>query len=128
MLAALLAGFLIFSSGGGFSVELFSKDTQAAVKEVVGDEARATAAADIIKQGRNDLEDISKRYNKIAKGFRATDEERSAGLDALTPFMQQGVEARRSGQTVVLDRVFELRDTLTESEWEAAFAKLAQQP
>ncbi len=127
MLAALLVGFLLFmSGGGGFAVELFTKGTQKAVTEVVADEARAAAAVEIIKQGRNDLENVSKRFEKIAKGFRAADEDQSAGLDALTPFMEQGIEARRQGQAQVLDRIFELRGTMTESEWEAVFTTLAE--
>lgn len=128
MLAALLVGFLFFmSGGGGFAEELFAKGTQKTVNEVVAGEARATAAVEIIKQGRNDLEDVSKRFEKIANGFRAADEDQSAGLDALTPFMEQGIEARRQGQTVVLDRIFELRGTMTESEWKAVFARLAEE-
>jgi hypothetical protein len=128
MLVALLAGFLILTSfGGGFAFRLFDKDMQAAVNEVVADEARAAAAVEIIKQGRNDLEDASKRFEEIAKGFRAADEEQSAGLDVLTPFVEQAIEARRSGQAAVLDRVFELRDTLTASEWEAALASLSEE-
>lgn len=128
MLAALLVGFLFFmSGGGGFAVELFAKDTQKAVTEVVADETRAAAAVEIIKQGRNDLEDVSKRFEKIAKGFRAADEDQSAGLDALTPFMEQGIETRRHGQTVVLDRIFELRKTMSPTEWEAVLARLAEE-
>ena len=79
-----------------------------------------------MKQGRNDLEDLSKRFEKIAKGFRAADEDQSAGLDALTPFMEQGIETRRQGQTQALDRIFELRGTMTESEWETVFATVAE--
>ncbi len=128
MIAALIAGLLLLTMGGdGVALELFTKDMQDAVNEVVADEARAAAAEKIFEQGRKDLETFSKGFEEIAKEFRAADEDQSAGLDRLTPLMEQGIAARRRGQAAVLDRLFELRGTMTESEWEATFAKLAEE-
>lgn len=129
MLAALLAAFLLFMSGdNGLAVELFNKDIQDSVKEVVADAARADRAAAVMKQGRKDLKDLGRDLEKIAKGFRAKDKDSAAGLAALTPFIEQAIEVRRRGQTVVLNRLFELRGTLSESEWEAALSSLAKEP
>ena len=124
MLAALLAGYLIFSGGGGFAAKLFGKDTQATVREVVSDPARAAAATETLKQGQKDLEAIGKEFEKIAKAFSKADEAQSAGLDELTPFMQQASEQRRVTQKKSLDRLFELRQTLTKEEWSKVFATL----
>jgi hypothetical protein len=124
MLVALLAGFLIFSGGNGFAAKMFGKDNQAQVRQVVSDPARAEAAVRILKQGEKDLEAIGKQLEKIAKGFSKTDEDKSAGLDRLTPFMQQASAQRRVEQGKTLDRLFELRKTLTQEEWSALLEKL----
>jgi hypothetical protein len=117
MLAALLAGLLIFSGGNGFAAKMFNKDTQALVREVVSDPARADAAVRILKQGQKELEEIGKQLEKIVKGFSKADEAQSAGLDQLTPFMLQASEQRRIEQGKTFDRLFELRKTLTPEEW-----------
>jgi hypothetical protein len=123
MIAALLTALFLLH-GDGFAVELFAKYTQTLVSEVVTDQTRAAAAVETIKQGRKDLEATVKQFEKIAKAFDKTDKVQSAGLDELTPFLQQASEQRRVGQAVSLDRVIELRKTLTEEEWNAIFAKL----
>jgi hypothetical protein len=123
MLAALLMGILFFS-GGGFTAKIFGKDTQAVVREVVSDPARAEVAMQTLKHGNKDLKPITKQLDKIARDFSKADEAQSAGLDVLTPFLQQASEQRRIAQSKSLDRVFELRKTLTEEEWNAIFAKL----
>jgi hypothetical protein len=124
MLVALLAGFLLFSGGNGFAAKMFGKDTVAAVHKVVADPARADAAVRTIKQGQKDLEEAGKQFSKITKEFSAADEAQSAGLEVLTPFMQQAFDERRIVQARTLDRMFELRKTLTEDEWKALFATL----
>jgi acyl carrier protein phosphodiesterase len=123
MLAALLMGLLFFS-GGGFTAKIFGKDTQAVVREAVSDPARAEVALQILKQGNKDLKPITKQLDAIAKAFAKADEAQSAGLDVLTPFLQQASEQRRIAQSKSLDRLFELRQTLTEEEWNKVFAKI----
>ena len=124
MLAALVAGFLIFSGGDGFAARMFSKDTQAVVRQVIADPARAEAAERTMELGRRDLEELGKQIEKIAKGFSNTDKAQSAGLDELSPFMQQAFEIRRTEQGKAVDRLFELRETVTEDEWSAVLAQL----
>lgn len=124
MLAALVAGFLIFSGGNGFAARMFSKDTQAVVREVVADPSRAEAADRTIELGRQDLEGLGKQFEKIAKGFSKADEVQSAGLDELSPFMQQAFGVRRSEQEKAVDRLFELREALTADEWSTMLARL----
>jgi hypothetical protein len=125
MLVALLAGLLFFGMrGDGVALRLFAEDMQKSVNEVVADKTRAAAAEKLFEQGRKDVEDFSKNLEKLTKDFRAADENHSAGLDVLTPIVEQAIAARRSGQATVLDRVFALRGTLTETEWQAAFARL----
>lgn len=124
MLAALLAGFLIFSGGDGFAAKLFNKDTQALVREVVSDPARAETAVQSLKQGQKELEDLGKQLEKVAKDFTTTDKDQSAGLDQLTPLMQRASELRRLEQGKILDRLFELRETLTPEEWGALLERM----
>ena len=126
MLAALVAGFLIFSGGDGFAARVFSKDTQAIVRQAIADPARAEAADRTIELGRQDLEELGKQFEKIAKGFGKADKDQSAGLDELSPFMRQAFEVRRTEQGKAVDRLFELRETLTEDEWSAVFAELKE--
>jgi hypothetical protein len=127
MLAALLVGFLVFSGGNGFAAKMFGKDTRALVRQVVSDPARADEAARTLELGQQDLEAIGKRFEKIVKEFSATDEDQAAGFDELLPYMQLASEQRRNVQRVSLDRMFDLREILTEEEWNAVFAKLKDQ-
>ncbi len=125
MLAALLAGYLIFSAGGGgFAAKLFGKDTQAVVREVVTDPARAEQAVRVLKQGQKDLEEIGKQLEGVVKDFAKADQDQAAGLDQLSPLMQRAAEQRRREQQKVLDRLFELRQVLTQEEWLALLEKL----
>ena len=124
MLAALLVGFLVFSGGNGFPAKMFGKDTRELVRQVVSDPARADEAARTLELGQQDLEAIGKQFEKIAKDFGATDEDQAAGFDELLPYMQLASEQRRNVQRVSLDRMFDLRESLTEGEWNALFAKL----
>ncbi len=123
MLAALLMGLLFFS-GGGFTAKIFGKDTQAVVREVVSDPAREEVAMQTLKHGNEDLKPIMKQLDKIAGDFSKVDETQSVGLDVLTPFLQRASEQRRTAQSKSLDRLFELRQTLTEEEWSKVFAKV----
>jgi ribosome-binding ATPase YchF (GTP1/OBG family) len=127
MLAALLVGFLVFSGGNGFAAKMFGKDTRALVRQVVADPERADAAVQELELGQQDLEAIGKRFEKIVKEFSATDEDQAAGFDDLLPYMQLASEQRRNVQRVSLDRMFDLREILTEDEWNALFAKLKDQ-
>jgi hypothetical protein len=124
MLWALLGVLLFSSMGGGFQEKMFGKDTQALVREVVSDPARAEVATRTLKQGDKDLKAIAKELTKITKAFSKTDESQSAGVDELTPFVEQVFEKRRIAQEKSLDRIFELRQTLTEEEWGKVFEKL----
>ena len=127
MLAALLVGFLVFSGGSGFAAKMFGKDTRALVRQVVSDPERGDAAARTLEVGQQDLEAIGKQFEKIVKEFSATDEDQSAGLDELLPYLQLASEQRRNVQRVSLDRMFDLREILTEDEWNILFAKLKDQ-
>lgn len=127
MLAALLVGFLVFSGGDGFAAKMFGNDTRAMVRQVVSDPLRADEAARTLELGQQDLESIGKQFEKIAKDFGATDEDQAAGFDELLPYMQLASEQRRNVQRVSLDRMFDLREILTEDEWNVLFAKLKDQ-
>ena len=124
MLAALLVGFLVFSGGNGFAAKMFGKDTRALVRQVVSDPVRADEAARTLELGQRDLEAIGKQFEKIVKEFSATDEDQAAGFDELLPYMQLASEQRRNVQRQSLDRMFDLREILTEEEWNALFANL----
>jgi hypothetical protein len=126
MLAALLVGFLVFSGGNGFAAKMFGKDTRALVRQVVSDPERADDAARTLELGQQDLEAIGKQFEKIAKDFGATDEDQAAGFDELLPYMQLASEQRRNVQRVSLDRMFNLREILTEDEWNALFANMEE--
>ncbi|PWB78897.1 MAG: hypothetical protein C3F15_00640 [Holophagae bacterium] len=124
MLAALLVGFLVFSGGNGLAAKMFGKDTRALVRQVVADPERAEAAVQELELGQQDLEAIGKRFEKIVKEFSATDEDQAAGFDDLLPYLQLASEQRRNVQRVSLDRMFDLRQILTEDEWSTLFAKV----
>lgn len=124
MLAALLAGYLIFSGGGGFAATLFGKDTQAAVRAVVAEPARADAAVRTLKQGQKELERAGKELERLVKDFGKADADQAAGLDRLTPFLERASEQRRAEQKLTLDRLFELRQSLTPEEWQALLERL----
>jgi len=124
MLAALLVGFLVFSGGNGFAAKMFGKDTRALVRQVVEDPERADAAVRELELGQQDLESVGKQLETLVKDFSTTDEDQASGLDELLPYLQMASEQRRNAQRVSLDRMFDLREILTEDEWDALFANL----
>ena len=124
MLAALLVGFLVFSGGNGFAAKMFGKDTRALVGQVVPDSERADAAVRELELGQQDLESVGKQLETLVKDFSTTDEDQASGLDELLPYLQMASEQRRNAQRVSLDRMFDLREILTEDEWDALFANL----
>lgn len=126
MLAALLVGFLVFSGGNGFAARMFGKETRALVRQVVSDSERADGAVRELELGQQDLEAIGKQFEKIAKEFSATDEDQAAGFDELLPYMQLASEQRRNAQRASLDRMFDLREILTQDEWNALFASMQE--
>jgi ribosome-binding ATPase YchF (GTP1/OBG family) len=124
MLAALLVGFLVFSGGNGFAAKMFGKDTRALVRQVVEDPERADAAVRELELGQQDLESVGKQLETLVKDFSTTDEDQASGLDELLPYLQMASEQRRNAQRVSLDRMFDLREILTEDEWDALFVRL----
>ena len=124
MLAALLVGFLVFSGGNGFAARMFGKDTRALVRQVVADPERADAAVRELELGQQDLESVGKQLETLVKDFSTTDEDQASGLDELLPYLQMASEQRRNAQRVSLDRMFDLREILTEDEWDALFVRL----
>ena len=124
MLAALLVGFLVFSGGNGFAAKMFGKDTRALVRQVVADPERADAAVRELELGLQDLESVGKQLETLVKDFSTTDEDQASGLDELLPYLQMASEQRRNAQRVSLDRMFDLREILTEDEWDALFVRL----
>ena len=124
MLAALLVGFLVFSGGNGFAAKMFGKDTRALVRQVVADPERADAAVRELELGQQDLESVGKQLETLVKDFSTTDEDQASGLDELLPYLQMASEQRRNAQRVSLDRMFDLREILTEDEWDALFVRL----
>ena len=124
MLAALLTAYLIVSAGGGFAGKMFGKDTQSLVRDMVPDPARAAAAVETLKAGDKELKGRAKEFEKIAKEFAAADESQAAGLDVLAPIVAKASEQRQLTQKACLDRVFELRESLTEEEWGKVLATL----
>ena len=124
MLAARLTGFLLFSGGNGLAARIFDKHTQAPVREVVSDKARADAAVRTLKQGQHELKEVGKQLEKIAKAFNAEDKAQAAGYDRLAPIMERTFEQRHLAQAKTLDRLFELRTNLTEQEWKSFLEKV----
>jgi len=124
MLAALLVGFLVFSGGTGFAAKMFGKDTRALVRQVVADPERADAAVRELELGQQDLESVGKQLETLVKEFSTADEDQATGFDELLPYLQMASEQRRNAQRVSLDRMFDLREILTEDEWDALFANL----
>jgi len=121
VLAALLAGFLIFSGGDGFAAKMFGKETRAQVRQVVSDPERADSAVLTLELGQQDLEAIGKKFATIVKDFSEADEDQVAGFDDLLPYLQMASEQRRVVQERSLDRMFDLRRILTEAEWDALY-------
>jgi len=60
----------------------------------------------------------------VASAITEADRDQSTGLDRLTPLMERASELRRLEQSKVLDRLFELRETLTPEEWGALLDRM----
>lgn len=124
--AGLLALYLILHGHSTFGLELFSTDTQAAIRKAVADDTRAVVAERVVENTRKELETTLDQATKVAKAFAAADESHAAGLAELEPFLAKMAQERAHAQQTAVDAVFVLRDQLTESEWNAVFAPPAE--
>lgn len=121
MVAAALLTLFLLSGNGTLDVAIFAADTDAVLREVIKDEARARTAVEISKRQHGQLEETLKRASKVMKEFGKADKDQAAGADALAPFLESLVEERKLAEKQTLDAVFALRETMTEEEWNAAF-------
>jgi len=122
IVAAVLTLSLLLGGHAMSGSELFSKDTDAAIRKVVSDAGRQKEALRIVGQARDRLEATTKRASKVAKEFQKADESQEAGRAELQPYLDSMAAERARGQKETLDSVFDLRKSLTEDDWKAVFA------
>ena len=126
IVAALLTLHLLLGGHALIGSDLFAKEKDSVVKQVVRDEARKKEALRILEQARKQLGETTKRVSRVSKEFQKVDEDQTAGRAALQPFVDSVNEDRVRGQKDALDSLFALRKELTEDEWKAVFAPPAK--
>ncbi len=120
--AAVLTMYLLLGGHAVFGSDIFGKETGAAIKKVVSDEARKAEALRVVEQARKQLEATTKRASRTVKEFQKADADQAAGRPELQPFLDSLSEERQGAQKETLDSLFALRKALTEEDWKAVFA------
>ena len=118
MLIALMTVYLL---GGGSLEPLFDKQTRAAIKQSVTDEARQKEVLATIKS----IEGSRKGATKAAKGSRkelaGLEADRSAAVNDIEAELEKIVGTRNDLREAFVDGVFDMRENMTAEEWQAVF-------
>lgn len=122
IVAALLTLHFLLGGHALIGSDLFAKENDAVVKQVVRDDARKKEALRILEQARKQLDETTKRVSRASKEFQKADEDQAAGRAELQPFVDAVNEDRTRAQKEALDSLFALRAALTEEEWKAVYA------
>lgn len=121
IVAAFLTLHFLLGGHALIGSDLFAKENDAVVKQVVRDEARKKEALRILGQARKQLDETTKRVSRTSKAFQKADEDQAAGRAELQPFVDAVNEDRVRAQKEALDSLFALRAALTEEEWMAVY-------
>ena len=117
MLIALLAATLL----GGGNAPFFDKETRAAIQEVVVDTERQKEALAAIKR----VEDARKKPNKGAEKARKDlgrlEADLSAEAEEIRAAYDVILEFRAEVGQAYTDTIFDMRESMTEEEWQAVF-------
>ncbi len=122
IVAALLTLHFLLGGHALIGSDLFSKQNDAVVKQVVRDDTRKKDALRILEQARKQIDEATKRVSRASKEFQNADENQAAGRAELQPYVDAVNEDRTRAQKDALDSLFALRAALTEDEWKAVYA------
>jgi len=119
MLIALTMALLF---GGGSPDPLFAKQTRTAIKQVVTDEERQAEVLATVKS----IEGSWKRADKAAKApskeLGRLEKDRAASTDDIEAQIDEIVAIRENLHKDFVDGIFEMRENMTEEEWQAVFS------
>jgi len=122
MLIALTMALLL---GGGSQDPLFAKQTRTAIKQIVTDDARQAEVLAAVKS----IEGSWKRANKAAKApgkeLGRLEKDRAATTDDIQAQVDDIVAIRDGLHRDFVDGIFEMRDEMTEAEWQAVFGSVS---
>jgi RNA binding exosome subunit len=119
MLIALITIFLL---GGGSSTFLdFVADSQDAVKTVMVKGDRQKEALAVLKEMKESTNAHDKQNRKLKKAIGEAIEDREDGTGNLAIIFDQHYENLGQYTSDILDLRFELRELLTQEEWEQIF-------
>ena len=119
MLIALTMALLF---GGGSPDPLFAKQTRTAIKQVVTDEERQAEVLATVKS----IEGSWKRANKAAKApgkeLGRLEKDRAASTNDIEAQIDEIIAIRENLHKDFVDGIFEMRENMTEEEWQAVFS------
>ena len=103
MLIALLTAMLF---GGGGDLDVFGKQHQKLVREIVVNEDAADAVVAEMKSTQKTLDQIAKRANKLTKTWRKVDRDRAARGEQLEPLLEEAEGYRKEALDAFTDSIF----------------------
>lgn len=113
---------IMFLFGGGSPDPLFAKQTRTAIKQVVADDERQAEVLAAVKS----IEGSWKRANKAAKApskeLGRLEKDRAASTDDIEAQIEEIVTIRQDLHKDFVDGIFEMREKMTEEEWQAVFS------
>ena len=119
MLVALLTAFLLVSGGGG--IDLFTKDDQKLVEEVIVEEERAEGILRQMEYAERTANEQLAHINDLIKEWQKAGRDYETGPEDLQSTMAGAQEAGTHAQTSFVDALIALKDEMSREEWGAVF-------
>jgi len=116
----LIAIYLYLSGGGSFAILDFIEEKQDLVAAVVMDDARKKSSLVIIKKMTSRAKEFHKQRGASKKQAKKLIE-KNADVDAIDNVISTNFEQYKQYNTVMLDLRFELKEHVTEKEWQKIF-------
>ena len=120
-----LLSILLLGGGGGFS---FEKTFKPAVKNVVADEDKQGQVIDVTKEADEALKQLRKQVKDVwSPKLKALLDNYDATEDDFRNFVKEANEARVKIQEQVVGYRFQMKDLMTEAEWNAMYEEVRAQ-
>jgi len=124
MIWALLAAYFLGGGGvsGGILTPASVKQLSAQTTEVIVDSARAEAAQQTLSELRKEVKAFQKTFTKSGKQLNKSYKDHADGGDDALDILQELNTNWEQAQQRAIDLRFELRESMTEEEWDVLIA------
>jgi hypothetical protein len=108
--------------GGGSPDPLFAKRTRTAIKQIVTDDARQAEILAAVKSIEGSWKGANKAAKAPGKELGRLEKDRAALTDDIEAQIDEIVVIRENLHKDFVDGIFEMRENMTEEEWQEVFS------